>query len=321
MGSRLFFVLAIAVASAGIGFYVSTIANDAVDQQDEVVTQLEDISSDSTAAPSTTSAGAADADAVPSPDTDDDFPALTTDAVRAAADRGSPVPLQFTIVETLTHDTDAFTQGLEIDDGRLFESTGLVGRSSIRELDLDSGDVLRQEAVPDVFAEGLTVLDDSAIQLTWQDGVAYRYDAETFEVTDTYAYEGEGWGLCDNGTELVMSNGTPTLAFRDTETFELLSSVEVTLSGSPVSMLNELECVDGLVWANIWQSSLIVHIDPDSGDVVGVLNAQTLTPPAVADDANAVLNGIAYDPTNDTFLLTGKLWPSIFRVRIEPESQ
>ncbi len=259
--------------------------------------------------------------AVPSPDAENDFPAVTTDAIRDSGTVGAPVPLGFTIVETLPHDTGAFTQGLEIDNGRLFESTGLVGRSSIREIDLGTGEIIRQQAVPDVFAEGLTLLDDSAIQLTWQDGVAYRYNTDTFEVTNTYSYEGEGWGLCDFGAELVMSDGTPTLDFRDSTTFELLSSVDVTLSGAPVSMLNELECVDGTVWANIWQSSLIVQIDPATGDVIGVLNAATLTPPSVADDNSAVLNGIAYDPADGTFLLTGKLWPSIFRVRIDAQAQ
>lgn len=260
--------------------------------------------------------------AVPSPDAGNDFPAVTTDAIRDTdVGDSAPVALHFTIVETLPHDTGAFTQGLEIDNGRLFESTGLVGRSSIREIDLDTGEVIRQASVPDVFAEGLTLLDDSAIQLTWRDGVAYRYNTNTFDLVDTYTYQGEGWGLCHDDTQLVMSDGTSTIDFRDPDTFDLLGSVDVSLSGAPVEMLNELECVDGAVWANIWQSSLIIQIDPATGDVIGVLNAATLTPPSVAEDNNAVLNGIAYDPADGTFLLTGKLWPSIFRVRIDAEAQ
>jgi len=285
--------------------------NSASDAQQEVVTELTEI-----APPATEPEIEA-----PPADAEDDFPAITTAAVRSDEDRNAPTQLEFTVVETLPHDTSAFTQGLEIVDGRLFESTGLVGSSSIREVDVDTGEVLRSQPVPDVFAEGLTLVDDTAIQLTWQDGVAYRYDTETFAVVDTYAYEGEGWGLCYDGDRLVMSDGTPTLDFRDPDTFDLLDSVDVELSGAPVSFLNELECVEGLVWANIWQSSLIVQIDPDSGNVVGVLNAQTLTPPNVDLGTGAVLNGIAYDPADGTFLLTGKLWPSIYRVQIQPAAQ
>lgn len=308
-------VVLVGLGLVGGLFLLAAVGSD----QDTVLTELEDAAAtepDNDPAVDTTT----ETVAVPSPDAENDFPAVTTDAIRDIGNAG-PVALQFTIVETLPHDTGAFTQGLEIEDGRLFESTGLVGRSSIREIDLDTGEVIRQEAVPDVFAEGLTLLGDSAIQLTWRDGLAYRYNADTFEVTDTYNYEGEGWGLCDSGAELVMSDGTSTLDFRDPDTFELLSSVEVALSGAPVEMLNELECVDGAVWANIWQSSLIIQIDPATGDVIGVLNAATLTPPSVAEDNSAVLNGIAYDPADGTFLLTGKLWPSIFRVRIEAEAQ
>ncbi len=306
--------IAIVIAIVALGGY-SILQGRGGGDQGTVLTELEELAPASV--PSTD---------VPSPDAEDDFPAVTTAAVRDAADRNSPVELRFSIVDTLPHDTGAFTQGLEIADGRLFESTGLVGRSSIRELDLATGDIVRNAAVDEVFAEGLTVISDggnerSAIQLTWQDGIAYRYDADTFDIVDTYTYEGEGWGLCHDGTQLVMSDGTPTLDFRDASTFELISSVEVTLSGSPISMLNELECVNGSVWANIWQSSLIIEIDPTSGNVIGVLNAATLTPPSVAEDASAVLNGIAYDPSDGTFLLTGKLWPTIFRVQIEPAPQ
>lgn len=254
--------------------------------------------------------------APPSPDAEDDFPAIVDSAVKDPDVRETPASATFEIIETIPHDTGAFTQGLEIMDGRLFESTGLIGRSSIRELDLETGEILRTQLVEDVFAEGLTVLGDTALQLTWQAGVAYRYNTETFAVTNTYTYDGEGWGLCHTNDQLVMSNGTPTLQFRDPDSFELLSSVEVTFSGAPVDELNELECVGDTVWANIWQSSLIIEIDPTTGEVITVLNGATLTPPEVANDSSAVLNGIAYDPTNDTFLLTGKLWPAIYRVRI-----
>lgn len=257
----------------------------------------------------------------PAPGAPDDFPAIVDSAVRDPNTNSLPVAASFEIVETIPHDTAAFTQGLELVDGRLFESTGIVGASSIREVDPETGAVLRLLPVADVFAEGLTIIDDSAIQLTWKDEVAYRYDLDTFDLTATYAYEGEGWGLCDDGEQLVMSNGTPTIQFRDRDDFDLLSTIAVTFNNSPIDELNELECVDGRVWANIWKSSLIIEIDPNTGKVVSVLNARTLTPPSVEGSSSSVLNGIAYDPTDDTYLLTGKQWPTMYRVRIETVSQ
>ena len=311
-------ILLVAAAALFVGYRV--LVSDGIDSaQQEVVTELTEI-----APPASNSAP--DNSAVPneieppSADAEDNFPAITTDAIRGNADN-APVELGFTIVETLTHDTAAFTQGLEINDDRLFESTGLVGQSSIRELDLATGDVVRLTDVPDVFAEGLTIVDDTAIQITWQDEIAYRYDLETFEVTNTYSYEGQGWGICYDGSQLVMSDGTSTIDFRDAETFELRSSVEVTLGNEPVAMINELECVNGSVFANIWQSSLIIEIDPTTGDVIGVLNANSLTPPDINVNTGAVLNGIAYDAVDGTFLLTGKLWPTIYRVQISPVAQ
>ena len=318
-------ILVVAAALLFVGFQV--LGNDPVDSaQQEVVTELTNIAPPtSTVEDAAVDAPSTDNDESlateiepPSADAEDDFPALVTDAVR---DSEAPVELGFTIVDTIDHDTDAFTQGLEISNDRLFESTGLVGRSSIRELDLATGDVLRLTDIPDVFAEGLTIVDDTALQITWQDQIAYRYDLDTFELLDTYSYEGQGWGLCHDGAQLVMSDGTSTLDFRDPDTFELRSSVDVTLGNDPVTMINELECVNGSVFANIWLSSLIIEIEPSSGEVIGVLNANALTPESVDVDSGAVLNGIAYDATDGTFLLTGKLWPTIYRVQISPVSQ
>jgi len=292
----------IAVLVLGAGLLVWAIVLRGSASQERVLTALADI-------------------APPSPAATDNFPAIVDSAVRAPDARTTPMGAVFEIVDTIPHDINAFTQGLEIHDGRLFESTGLIDRSSIRELDLDSGEVLRNVAVEDVFAEGLTIVDESALQLTWQAGVAYRYDLDTFQRTDTYTYDGEGWGLCHSGDELIMSNGTPTLSIRDPETFALRSTVDVTFSGTPIDDLNELECVDGTVWANIWKSSLIIEIDPITGNVLTVLNARTLTPPDLLGSTSAVLNGIAYDPSDGTFLLTGKLWPTIYKVRITPVDQ
>lgn len=270
-----------------------------------------------------TARSASETIAPPSPDAQDDFPAIIDSAVRDVQAREFPTSVGFEIVEAIPHDTEAYTQGLELSDGRLFESTGLVGASSIREIDPATGEVLRITDVDDVFAEGLTVFEsadgtpDTALQLTWQNGTAYRYDAETFAVLETYAYDTQGWGLChDLATDqLVMSDGTSTLQIRDVDDFSVIRTVDVTFSGVPIAELNELECVGGRVWSNIWKSSLIIEIDPTNGMVTSVLNAQSLTPEGYAGRTGDVLNGIAYDAQDGTYLITGKRWPVIYRVR------
>ena len=248
---------------------------------------------------------------------DDDFPAIEDSAIRDADERAEPRAGTITVLDTIPHDTGAFTQGFEFDGERLFESTGLIGQSTLRELDPATGAVLRSIPVDDVFAEGLTIVGDEAIQLTWTEGVAFRYDVDTFELLETHTYEGQGWGICDEGDVLRMSDGTPTLQTRDVETFELLDTVEVTFNGALVERINELECVAGSVWANIWQTPLIIEIDPDTGVVRTVLDGSELRPESTVDDSGAVLNGIAYDPASGTWLLTGKRWPLAYRVTIE----
>lgn len=256
----------------------------------------------------------------PAADAPNDFPAIVDNALRDIDDREIPINVGFEIIETLEHDTAAFTQGFEISNGRLFESTGLVGQSTVRELDPETGNVIRSADVPDVFGEGITVIEDTdqdtAILLTWQDEIAFRYDVETFEVIESFTYEGQGWGICHDGDRLVMSNGSDQLQFRDADTFELLSTVDVTLSGAPVQLINELECVEEAVWANIWQSSLIIQIDPSDGNVTRVLNARALTPEVAEGSNDDVLNGIAFDPDDGSYLLTGKRWPVTYRVRL-----
>jgi len=217
------------------------------------------------------------------------------------------------------HDSAAFTQGLVLDDaGRLFESTGRYGVSSLREVEAVSGEVLRSEALPvDWFGEGLALLGDDLVQLTWKAGVAQRRYAETFELLETYRYDGQGWGLCYDGERLVMSDGSSGLTFRDAETFEVIGWVEVTLAGEPIANLNELECVEGSVWANVWMSDAIVRIDPGDGQVTGVLDLRGLIEPHPAEaDRGAVLNGIAWDAVDGTFLVTGKYWPELIEIRV-----
>lgn len=231
-----------------------------------------------------------------------------------------PVELAPRVEARYPHDPGAFTQGLLLADGMLYESTGLYGRSSLREVDPGSGEVIRVRHLDDrYFGEGLALVEDRLIQLTWRSGRAFVYRLDTFEQLDVFDYQGEGWGLCYDGEELWMSDGSASLTVRDENDFEVLRRVEVTRAGEPVALLNELECVGDQIFANVWQTDLIVRIDKGSGRVDGVIDASGLLGPAelAALPADGVLNGIAYDPEADRFLLTGKLWPKLFSVRFE----
>lgn len=251
-------------------------------------------------------------------------PVVTTAAPRAPGPTASPVPvvpslLSWELVTSFPHDPGAWTQGLLIDQrGRLFESTGIVGRTSVRELDRASGAVLRSaEPSEPLFGEGLAMAGDRLLQLTWRDGTALAWDPDTLQLLGSHPYTGEGWGLCSDGTRLVMSDGSAMLTFRDPTTFQVTGSVEVTSAGLPVVRLNELECVGGEVWANVWETPSIVRIDAASGAVTGVLDMTGLADPDPStSDPGAVLNGIAHDPVTDTFLVTGKLWPTMYEVRV-----
>ena len=221
------------------------------------------------------------------------------------------------VLNTYPHDAGAFTQGLLLHDGDLYESTGLFGESSLREVNLETGEVVRELPVAsEYFAEGLALVGDKLVQLTWQNGRAFVYDLETFNQEGRFSYETEGWGLCYDGEDLYMSDGSATLFERDAETFEIVSEKQVRLGSEPVTQLNELECVGDFVYANVWQTDRIVKIDKESGRVVSDIDASALFPAAERPaDPNAVLNGIAYNPDTDTFYLTGKLWPRLFEVR------
>ncbi len=227
--------------------------------------------------------------------------------------------LGVTVLAQHPHDDRAFTQGLLLaPDGYLYESTGLVGASSLRQVDLASGEVLRFRPVPPpYFAEGLELVGNELLQLTWQSGVLFRYDLNTFEPLGEQRYQGEGWGLCHDGQVLWMTDGSATLFRRDATTFELLGSVQVQLDGKPLPRLNELECVKGKVYANVWLTDEIVRIEPQSGRVEALIDASGLRALLGITDRDAVLNGIAYDEARDVFLVTGKLWPALFEVRFE----
>ena len=228
--------------------------------------------------------------------------------------------LTYEVVATHPHDTSSFTQGLLWFDGQLYESTGLRGQSVLRIIDLPTGRVLQEIAAdPRHFGEGLALVDDQLIWLTWQAGTATVHHRDSLEQFGSFTYAGEGWGLCHDGTRLVMSDGSNTLTFRHPTTFEATGSVAVTRAdGSPVNRLNELECVGDQVWANVWLTDRIVVINPATGAVVAEADmAGIISPHPVLSDSNDVLNGIAYRPDTGTFLITGKRWPSIFEVRFE----
>ena len=231
----------------------------------------------------------------------------------AAATRAERLRVQ--VVRSYPHDRTAFTQGLLLDNGKLFESTGLVGQSSLREVDLQTGRVIRKVDVPaPIFAEGLALAGDNLIQLTWQNQRALIYNKNTFARAGEFSYRGEGWGLCNLASQLVMSDGSANLTFRRVSDFGVIRVLRVTMDGQPLDQLNELECVDGAIYANVWMRDLIVRIDAATGRVIQRIDAPNLLSPLERQGVD-VLNGIAYDSADQTFLITGKLWPKVFRVR------
>ncbi len=234
---------------------------------------------------------------------------------------GTSVPedLVVHVIRSFPHDPEAFTQGLLIHDGRFYESTGLRGHSSLRRVDIESGEVQQKVDVDDaLFAEGLARVDDRLIQLTWQAGIANVYDLESFEKVGEFEYHGEGWGLCYDGERLIMSSGNDRLQFRDPQTFEKTGEVRVTRAGRRLRRLNELECVDGLVYANVWMDDHIARIDPESGEVTAWIDAGGLLTREDRHGGEDVLNGIAYVPDTGHFMITGKNWSRMFEVEFVP---
>jgi glutamine cyclotransferase len=222
----------------------------------------------------------------------------------------------FEVVAVYPHDSNAFTQGLAIEAGRLYEGTGQYGASTVRRVDLASGRPEKQRALnPRYFGEGITILDGLLYQITWQNNVVVVYDLETFEVQRTMQYDGEGWGLTHDGRQLIMSDGSATIRFRDPHTFAVTREIEVRAGGAPVPKLNELEYVDGEVWANIWYDDRIARISPTNGEVLGFIDLSTLYP-ANARNSEAVLNGIAYDASAKRLFVTGKNWPQLYEIRV-----
>lgn len=231
------------------------------------------------------------------------------------------VPVERQTVEVrriIERERDAYTQGLVWHQGKLFESTGQYGESMLRRLDAESGRVEARHALsPLLFGEGLAGVGDRLIQLTWRSGVAIVYEVDGFDEVERFSYEGEGWGLCFDGRRLVMSDGSDRLTFRDPATFAVVGEVRVTLEGRPLARINELECVEGWVYANVYRTEQIVRIEPETGAVRSVIDASGLLS-ATEREGVDVLNGIAFDAESETYYLTGKYWPKIFAVRFVP---
>jgi len=234
-----------------------------------------------------------------------------------------PVPVwTYDIVNTYPHDPSAYTQGLIYHDGVLIESTGLYGQSSLRRVELRTGKILKRIPVSgEYFAEGITLFKGRIFQLTWVEGKGFIYDPASFRVVGEFAYEGEGWGLTNDGRALIMSNGTSEIRFINPDSFKTEKTISVNLNGRPVPMINELEYIKGEIYANIWQADLIIRIEPKTGRVLGLIDMTGLLSENSADPANDVLNGIAYDEKEDRIFVTGKRWPKLFQIRLKEKSR
>jgi len=228
-----------------------------------------------------------------------------------------PVENTFEVVHVFPHDRTAFTQGLEFHGGFLYESTGLNGRSFLRKVRLETGEVVQQvDLAPEFFGEGITLLHDEIYRLTWQSQVGFVYGARDFRLLRRFSYAGEGWGLTNNGREIFMSDGTAELRVIEAGTFKEKRRLKVHDGARPIEQLNELEFVEGEIYANVWQTDRIARISPATGDVVGWIDLAGLLSPVYKVEPGAVLNGIAYDAVQKRLFVTGKLWPNLFEIRL-----
>jgi len=229
---------------------------------------------------------------------------------------GVPLYSYSTSIQTYPHDPAAFTQGLTFDNkGNLIESTGLYGASSLRRVNLTNGKILQQINLDDeYFGEGTTVVDNKIIQITWTNKIGFIYDKETFKLIDNFKLNTEGWGLTYDGNHLILSDGTPTLYFLDTNTYQTINSINVHDPEGPVTNLNELEYINGNIYANIWFSTKIAIINPTTGQVEAYLDIEKIAQPHTTKNPEAVLNGIAYNTQTNKLYITGKLWPNLYEI-------
>jgi glutamine cyclotransferase len=280
---------------------------------EEASPATDDVASDMTAVAATEVAYAA---VVAAPETPTPAP---TPTVAATPTPAAPVAYTYRVINTYPHDPDAFTQGLDFDGDRLFEGTGRWGESSLREVGLESGTVLRSRPLDaQYFGEGITILNDKVFQLTWQEQTGFVYNRDTFEPLQTFTYPHEGWGITHDGTRLIVSDGTSTIRFWDADTLQEIGSITVRDHEGPVNRLNELEYVNGEIWANIWLTDLIARISPETGDVLGYIDLTNLLDTSALAQPADVLNGIAVNDAGRVFV-TGKLWPSLFEIEVIEE--
>lgn len=226
----------------------------------------------------------------------------------------------YELIHSYPHDANAFTQGLVYHEGFLYEGTGLKGRSSLRKVRIETGDVLqRTDDAPELFGEGITIFKNQIIQLTWQSHVGFVYNLADFHLLRQFSYPGEGWGLTTDGRELFMSDGTAEIRVWDSATFAEKRRIAVHDGSHKIDQLNELEFIEGQIFANVWQTDRIARISPQTGEVLGWIDLKGLLGPMYRAEPGAVLNGIAYDPIRKHLFVTGKLWPSVFEIQLIPK--
>lgn len=224
----------------------------------------------------------------------------------------------YRVVKEYPHSTDAFSQGLVFHDGSLYEGTGIQGKSSLSKIELDTGKVLKQVRLNDqLFGEGIAILDDRIYQLTWKNRIGLIFDLKTLEYKDKFHYAGEGWGLTTDGTHLIASDGSSVLRFIDPKTFKVVKTLRVHDGRRPVDQLNELEYVNGQIFANVYQTNYIAVISAKTGQVSAWVDLSGLRPKSTWLNPDAVLNGIAYDAKEKRLFVTGKLWPKLFHIRLK----
>jgi glutamine cyclotransferase len=243
--------------------------------------------------------------------------AVANHSATSNADEDSAPKYGYEIVNIWPHDKDAYTQGLVFRGGKLLESTGQEGRSSLRRVEPETGKILQKINVPrPYFAEGITLFKGKIYQLTWQHQLGFIYDAESFEKLGEFSYRSEGWGLTNDGSSLIMSDGTNRIRFLDPDNFQVNRTISVLDGRTPVAGINELEYVHNEIYANIWHKERVARIEPQTGRVLGWIDLTGLRAVSEAKDNESVLNGIAYDENNDRLFVTGKLWPKLFEIRV-----
>lgn len=248
------------------------------------------------------------------------LPCRLTAGEGGSAQAADDIPtLGYTLVRVWPHDRGAFTEGLTFWNGMLVESTGLNGHSTLRKVDLETGRVRQEIKLPDeYFGEGIAVLGGKIFQLTWKQHRGFIYDADSLKLLGEFHFDGEGWGLTTDGRSLIMSDGTNRIRFLDPVTFRETRSLEVLAHGQPVKMLNELEYVKGVLYANVWQTEFVVQIDPETGRILGSIDFVGIFPRQERSGDTDVMNGIAYDAQGDRLFVTGKYWPKLYEVKVAP---